>query len=212
MPFHGYLYAQWQTSENDEDAPDTHAVFSRSQNGVEWTAPTMLVPSYVHGVMQRMHTSGGWWTDGTTLVAYINVWNHDTTQPKGGFTEYITSNDGEHWSMPKPLCDHLGKPIRGIIEQDMHALPDGRILTAFHEQPGLIVSPYYTDDPRGINGWTKGAMQNLPHEGSTSRELEPSWFYQSTGTVVMVFRDQNNAGENRYAGFARQTERGKFSR
>ena len=41
--------------------------------------------------------------------------------------------------------------VLGIIEQDVKALDSGRILTAFHVQPGLQVKPYYTDDPLGVN-------------------------------------------------------------
>jgi hypothetical protein len=189
IPFNGYLYAQWQTSARDEDSPDTWVAFSRSKDGRNWTMPVALVPRYVH---ETMHTSGGWWTDGKTLTAYINVWTSDTTQPKGGCTEYITSNDGIQWTDPKPLLDNHDKPIHGIIEQDVRAMSNKRIITAFHEQPGLIVSPYYTDDPHGIRGWTKGVMQHLPFQGTTSRELEPSWFYKPNGTLVMVFRDQQN--------------------
>jgi predicted neuraminidase len=83
-----------------------------------------------------------------------------------------------------------GEAVNGIFEQDPHALPDGRIINAIHEQPGMIVAPYYTDYPTGIKVWTKGLMKNLPYEGTVSREIEPSWFYQADGNVVMIFRDQ----------------------
>jgi hypothetical protein len=180
------LYAQWQTSAKDEDARDTRVEFSRSKDGRTWSAPAVLIPKYAG----KMHTSGGWWTDGKILVAYINIWQSDSTKPREGWTEYITSKDGRHWSEPKSLLDNHSRPIKGIIEQDAHALPDGRIITAFHEQPGLIVSPYYTDDPKGISGWTKGKMPNLPFQETTSREIEPGWFWKKNGTAVMVFRDQ----------------------
>jgi hypothetical protein len=189
IPFKGYMYAQWQTSEKDEDTPDSWIAFSRSQDGMNWSSPDPLVKKYFK---KRMHTSGGWCTDGETLVAYVNIWQNDTNTRKGGNTEYITSQDGINWSDPQPVRDYYGNPIHGIIEQDMHALPGGRIITAFHEQAGLIVSPYYTDDPKGISGWKRGIMYNLPFKTETSRELEPGWFYRPDGKVVMVFRDQNN--------------------
>jgi hypothetical protein len=185
MPFKGRLYAQWQTSARDEDAPDTHVVYAVSSDGERWPRPRPLTRAG-----SRMTTSGGWWTDGITLVAYINVWPKGFDTGFGGYAEYMTSADGRHWSKPRRVTGVDGKPIDGIIEQDPHALPDGRIVTAFHERPGLIVSPYYTDDPKGISGWTKGIMKNLPQLGPRSRELEPSWFRRIDGCLVMVFRDQ----------------------
>jgi BNR repeat-like domain len=80
-------------------------------------------------------------------------------------------------------------PVDGIIEQDPHALASGRIVTAFHLQPGKRAAPFYTDDPLGVSGWMPGAYTNLPHEGRDSRELEPSWFARGN-CLVMVFRDQ----------------------
>ncbi|MGB3626409.1 MAG: exo-alpha-sialidase, partial [Henriciella sp.] len=77
---------------------------------------------------------------------------------------------------------------------DMRALPDGRILTTFHVQPGLIAAPHTTSDPLGRTGWRRGEMENLPNDGNVSRELEPSWYLTPDGTIVMVFRDQTGSG------------------
>jgi hypothetical protein len=181
LPFKGRLYAQWQSSAKDEDSPDTRVIYSRSPDGRHWSNPMTLVPS---GAV--VHTSGGWWTDGATLVAYLNVW----PGPQRGHAEFMTSTDGLHWSAPRRVLDNNGAPLNGVIEQDPHILPGGRIVTAFHIQPGLIAAPYYTDDPIGIGGWTVGQMRSLPHAGTQSRELEPSWFARRDGTMVMVFRDQ----------------------
>lgn len=82
-----------------------------------------------------------------------------------------------------------GKPVEGIIEQDPHALPDGRIITGFHQRPGMIAAPWYTDDPLAVSGWVRGRFDNLAHEGRVSRELEPSLFLRG-GCAIMVFRDQ----------------------
>jgi hypothetical protein len=189
IPFQDHLYAQWQSSKKDEDAAETRVVYCRSIDGVHWSQPETLCPPWDGGI----RTNGGWWTDGETLVAYINIWPNNSGAAKGGSTEYMTSSDGKTWSGRKPLLNYEGKPIMGIFEQDPHALPDGRIIGAIHEPPGLVVSPYYTDDPKGISGWIKGRMKNLPFTGFQSRELEPSWFYRSDGSVVMIFRDQQNS-------------------
>ena len=183
MPFKGRLYAQWQSSARDEDAPDTHVVYATSPDGEHWSAPKPLVPRDA-----TMRTSGGWWTDGRMLVAYINAWGGDIRL--GGHAEYVTTADGRGWSRPHRVMGADGKPVDGVIEQDTHALMDGRIVTAIHLRPGLVVAPFYTDDPKGVSGWTKGALRNLPHTGPESRELEPAWFRRADTCLVMVFRDQ----------------------
>lgn len=186
--FNNKLFIQWQSSQQDEDAPETQILYSQSANGHDWSQAQTLVAARDNALV----TNGGWWSDGKTLVAYINVWPKGIT-PKGGHVEYITSSDGIQWSSPKRLLDAAGKPVDGIIEQDLKKLPNGRILTALHQQPGLIAKPFYTDDPRGISGWKIGVMENLPHPPGISHELEPSWFLNRQGNPVMVFRDQGSS-------------------
>jgi len=183
--FNDELFIQWQSSQQDEDAPETKILYSRSKNGSEWSAPQTLVTTRNDALV----TNGGWWRYGDTLVAFINVWPQGV-QPKAGYAEYITSEDGINWSAPQRLLDANKKPVNGIIEQDLKQLPNGRILTAIHHQPGLIAKPFYTDDATGITGWTQGIMENLPHQPGISRELEPSWFLNKKAEPVMVFRDQ----------------------
>lgn len=188
FPFKGMLYAQWQSSEVDEDGADTQVFYSRSSNGKDWESPKALTQIWDEGII----TSGGWWSDGHTFVAYLCKWPNKNSGFKEGYTEYITSKDGVHWSESKPVINHVSNPVLGIIEQDVHALPSGRLLTAFHMQPGLIATPYFTDDPLGISGWTAGSMENLPSKEGMSRELEPAWFYRNDSAIVMVFRDQSS--------------------
>lgn len=186
MPFKGKLYAQWQSSPRDEDSPDTWVAYAVSRDGAAWSAPRVLEP---RGQGGRMHSSGGWWTDGKRLVAYINVWPTGFQSGEGGYTQYRVSRDGERWSAPKRVMGADRKPVEGIIEQDPHTIENGRIVTAFHTRPGMIVAPHYTDDPLGIRGWRRGRIALLPNDGKVSRELEPSLFSRG-GCLVMVFRDQ----------------------
>jgi hypothetical protein len=186
IPFKGRLYAQWQSSKTDEDSPDTWVAWSVSDDGRAWSAPRALVPS---GSGPKMHSSGGWWTDGETLVAFINVWPTGFQSGEGGYTEYMLSRDGVSWSKRKRVKGADGLPVEGIVEQDPHAIGGGRIVTAFHIRPGMIVAPFYTDDPLAVSGWRRGKMENLPHNGKVSRELEPSLFLRGE-CAVMVFRDQ----------------------
>lgn len=192
MPFKGRLYAQWQSSYRDEDSPDTWVAFSHSEDGEHWSAPAMLAG---RGRGGAMHSSGGWWTDGETLVAFVNVWPTGFQSGDGGYTDYRLSTDGVNWSAPQRVTDRAGQPVAGIIEQDPHRLKSGRIVTAFHQRPALVVSPFHTDDPLGVSGWVKGQLPLLPHDAKAphgkpvSRELEPSLF-EAGDCVVMVFRDQ----------------------
>ena len=186
--FKDYLYCQWQSSEWNEDAQDTWVAYSRSLDGRNWSPPMILAASIEEGYC----SSGGWWVAGDTLVAYINVWP-SSVSPRGGYTSYITSTDGITWSEIKPLLMANGDTLNGIFEQDPHALPDGRIINAAHFQPGLVVSPIYTDDSSGMRSWTRANYTNLSISNGISREIEPSWFLRDDDTLVMVFRDQNSS-------------------
>jgi len=190
FPFRGMLYAQWQSSSVDEDAEDTRVFYSRSPDGKDWEQPTALTEEWDQGIK----TSGGWWSNGDTLVAYICVWpGSKNSTVKEGYTEFTSSTDGIHWTPSKPVKNRNAQPIQGIIEQDVHALPDGRLITAFHMRPGLTVTPFYTDDPSGTSGWTAGEMKHMPSTNrDMSREIEPSWFYRKNGAIVMIFRDQES--------------------
>ena len=192
VAFKGRLYVQWQSSARDEDSADTRVLYAWSDDGERWSTPRVLAGAGRNGAM---HSNGGWWTDGDTLVAYLNVWPTGFQTRDGGYAAYMTSTDGESWSASRRVLQADGAPVEGVIEQDPHALADGRIVTAFHTRPGMIVAPFFTDDPLGMTGWRRGAMANLAHdEPRMSRELEPSLFLRRGADggecAVMVFRDQ----------------------
>ncbi len=186
MAFRGKLYAQWQSSIRDEDAPETEIRYAVSPDeGATWSEPRTLATPREKATI----TNGGWWAQDDRLVAYINVWP-TSAEPRGGYVEYVASQDGEQWSDPARVMTRAGKPLNGIIEQDLRAMPSGRILTTVHEQPGLIAKPWYTDEPSGVAGWRRGELPNLDHKPEMTRELEPSWYLTGDGAVVMTFRDQ----------------------
>ena len=186
--FKDNLYCQWQSSARDEDSQDTWVAYSHSKDGITWNSPMELAASIVDGYC----SSGGWWVAGDTLIAYVNVWPSSLSQ-RGGFTYCKSSTDGISWSELKPVLMANGDTLNGILEQDPHALPDGRIIGAAHFQPGLRVSPIYTDDKSGIRGWTRAKFPNSKVSNGYSREMEPSWFLRDDNTLVMIFRDQNNS-------------------
>ncbi len=183
--FKGKLYCQWQSSDTNEDSPDTWVAYSTSTDGKSWTTPKSLASPFNSSYC----TSGGWWVNGDTLVAFVNVWP-TSLSPKGGFAYYTKSTDGISWSALKQVTMSDGTVMKGVFEQDPHALPNGRIINAAHFQPGLIVNPIYTDDPVGYRGWKKGSFTPMTYTGDVTREIEPSWFWQRDGSAVMTFRDQ----------------------
>jgi len=183
--FNGKFFTQWQSSARDEDAADTQVRYAISDDAESWREAITLAPARTDAVV----TNGGWFVADDTLVAYLNVWPTNM-EPRGGWVEYVTTRDGVNWSKPQPVRAADGKPLAGVIEQDVRPLADGRLVTAVHVQPGLIAKPYYTDDPSGVAGWQRGAMKNLEHKPDISRELEPSWFQRKDGALVMTFRDQ----------------------
>ena len=78
FPFRGMLYAQWQSSVVDEDAADTRG----SADCKDWQEPAALTGIWKSGIK----TSGGWWSDGQTLVVFINVWPANNGEPAKGYT------------------------------------------------------------------------------------------------------------------------------
>jgi hypothetical protein len=183
--FKGNLYCMWQTSDKDEDAQDTFVAYARSTDGGRtWSAPLVLCPSLTNGYC----ASGGWIATSDRLVGFINVRTQDI-KDNGGYTQYVESTDGLNWTQPRDVMMADGSSLNGIFEQDPHVLADGRIICAAHFQPGLKLCPIYTDDPTGRTGWAKASFTSIK-SGTQTYELEPSFFVQSDGTLVMTMRDQ----------------------
>lgn len=186
--FKDRLYCMWQTSLKDEDAQDTYVAYAYSNDGgLTWSKAATLCPSIDNGYC----TSGGWVSTGDKLIGYINVRRNDISN-NGGYTQYVESEDGITWTDAADVMMDDGSRLNGIIEQDPHILPDGRIISAAHFQPGLKLCPIYTDDPTGRTGWKKGSFA-YTENGSQSAELEPSFFIRHDGVLVMVMRDQKSS-------------------
>ena len=186
--FKGNLYCMWQTSAKDEDAEDTWVAYARSTDGgTTWSEPMVLCPTIDNGYC----ASGGWLATSDRLIGYINVRTKDIAN-SGGYTQYVESTDGLTWTTPQDVTMADGSQLNGIFEQDPHVLGDGRIIGAAHFQPGLKLCPIYTDDPTGRTGWHKGSFQYTDN-GAQSAELEPSFFQQQDGTLVMTMRDQKGS-------------------
>lgn len=185
--FKGVLYCQWQSSEVGEDGPDSWVAYSTSKDGKKWSKPKVLAESIADGYC----APGGWWIYGDTLIAFINTWPVAVV-PRGGYTRYVESTDGKHWSDPKAVTMQNGDTLQAVLEQDPHALPNGRMISAAHFQPGLIVNPVYTDDPKGVSDWVRAEFENISTD-EVSRCIEPSNYIKANGDLVMIFRDQKSS-------------------
>lgn len=194
VKFKDKLYCQWQSSQTDEDAPDTHICYAVSSDGGKSWSDAKILPAAIDG---GYCSSGGWYAAEDELVAYINFWPDDIS-PRGGFTYYVTSTDGENWSSPRQVTMADGTPLDAIFEQDPHVPANGRIVNAAHFQPGLMICPIYTDDKSGVSGWKKADFTPTD-KGETSREMEPSIFERANGTLAMIFRDQDSTYTKRAA-------------
>lgn len=192
------LYCMWQSSAKDEDADDTFVAYSRSTDGGQtWSEPMVLCPTLPNGYC----ASGGWLSTADRLIGYINVRTKDIAN-NGGYTQYVESEDGMTWTLPQNVLMADGTQLNGIFEQDPHVLSDGRIISAAHFQPGLKLCPIYTDDPTGRTGWKKGTFTSLK-TGTQTYELEPSFFLQQDGTLVMTMRDQGGGSYHVLASVSR---------
>ena len=198
--FKNILYCMWQTSPTDEDSNDTIVVYSKSEDKGETWSPPKNLSSPIEGYFC---TSGGWISTEDSLIAFINVFNSENFKKFGGITQFRESFDGKNWQEQKNITMYDNTPLTGIFEQDPHKVPDGRIINAAHFQPGLKLCPIYTDDPTGKTGWKKGNFE-YTENGDQSAELEPSFFLQNDGTLVMVMRDQ----KNRYISLASKSDDG----
>lgn len=186
--FKGRILVQWQSSRRDEDAPETSVQYAWAawKDLQVWSEPAVLAQPRPGQTI----TNGGWWQHGDSLVAFLNVWSRNAAGQRTGRTEFIKSTDGVSWTVPQPVLGVDEKPVLGVIEQDPMRLTSGRIVTAFHIEPGIQAHPFYTDDPSGVSGWQKATFESLGQKDGVSRELEPSSYAAADGRLVMVFRDQ----------------------
>jgi hypothetical protein len=190
--FDGHLYAHWQAAARDEDAADSHVVYSRSSDGRAWSAPQELAPP-AEG--KYIRSSGGWWSDGQTLTAFINY----PSKPKlGRVTETRTSRDGQTWS---PIEDSIrgGSLVGNPTQIDTSA---GKKLIGIFlgnspvdRKNGTLIKT--TDDLTGRSGWSQVDFTRAPTNRTRSaRGVEPALFKQADGDLVVVFRDMHVSGRS----------------
>lgn len=187
--FHGDFYCMFQASQFDEDADDTIVLYAKSHDkGRTWSKAQIISQPDKHGI----YTSGGWFSRNDSLIALLNFWPK-SLKPKGGYTRYRSSANGNDWSETKPVIMSDKQPLNGIIEQDAVLLADSRLVTAAHFQPGLQVCPIWTDDSSGVKGWHKAKFSSTDGDNFCSVEMEPSAYITNDSDIIMTFRDQNSS-------------------
>ena len=210
--FEGGLRATWQACPTGEDSADgIHVSSISTDDGQTWSPPqagrltvhaqegeNALKPGEEPQPRKEAPapTPGGVPpAEGTLSARYeLRYFGNDYFWhgPGPRRTEYTTSADGVNWSAWQFLKDNEGNFIDGYLRPAMH-LPDGRLITwdsRITESDRLVSVPFYTDDPAGIEGWTRAERQNLPCDNEVlGRELESSFFHRADGRLVVVFRD-----------------------
>jgi hypothetical protein len=184
--FEGHLYLHWQAAARDEDAADSHVLYSRSADGVNWSPAQQMAPP-VEG--KHIRSSGGWWSHGGELTCFFTF---PSKPGVGRVTEMRTSPDGVTWSpIENAIRDAslVGNPTR---------LDDGALVGVFlfndRQKRMAGTKVMTTDDPTGRSGWTPAEFPwAVTNRRRSARGVEPAIFKRPGGELVMVLRDMHNS-------------------
>jgi hypothetical protein len=211
----GRLYATWSNGPTHEDEPGQRMLLATSKDGGEtWSEPRVLVDrqpgEHGYGVV----TSEGIHAHESTLVAYYGYYDYTlygrqqkyAPQAKGKnvpgprwhqgtYCGIMVSEDGgETWRGPVARIERF---VPNLCPAPLHATWCGRLV-----MPGNQWFPY-TNDPRGIEGWSISGIPGLPddywddpeglHYGSRYREAaykccEGSFYQTDDGALHMMLR------------------------
>ncbi len=177
--FKDRLYAMWSNGIEHEDYNGQRVLYSTSENGLDWSKPSVLAPDPdgLEGPGKCVATGFLGW--GEVLMAYYTVVIGDPGSTS--FRLYArSSKDGVAWSEEREVAT-------GSFLEPPRALQSGDLLLNGQsdlKQPRLL----YSQKGDGISGWLDG---NLP-ETADLRYPEPTWFQRRDGTVVMLFRSENS--------------------
>jgi hypothetical protein len=156
--FKDRFIATWSNGMKDEDAPGQRVLFASSTDFFHWSAPQVLAnPSYTKDKANVL-TAAGFHQFKDTLVAYYGEYS-----PERQHTHLWAriSTDGTHWSEPMDMQVPVN-PNHGP-----QAIENGRLIIS-----GNFSFPY-TDDPRGLSGWTMSSF----YPDSLYQEDNPATFY-----------------------------------
>jgi hypothetical protein len=157
--FKGMFIAIWSNGMKDEDSPGQRVVFSNSKDFVSWSTPEVLAnPSLYVSDTLNVLTAAGFHQFNDTLVAYYGEYSPH----RGNTTLWAkTSSDGIHWSEP------LNMNVTVNPNHGPQKISSARLIIS-----GNFSFPY-TDDYRGLSGWTMSSF----YSADLYKEDNPATFY-----------------------------------
>ena len=219
--FEGRLFATWSNGAVHEDGPGQRMLMAVSEDGgASWSAPETLVERQPGRVGDAVVTAEGIHVHGGGMTAFYGYYDYDergvrTHLERGNYpkqepdfrvnfathTGVLVSEDGgQSWLGPVAKID------RFVPNLGPHRLSSGRLIL-----PGNMWFPF-TDDPRGITGWTIAGLSRLPegyyddpegfwygmwHRGDSFAVCEGSCFETDDGVVHMMLRIENGSSDIR---------------
>jgi len=205
--FKGRFYAIWSNGFVGEDECGQRVMLSMSENGVEWSAPRVLVSPEEITNRQGVLTAAGFHVSGDTLVAYFGHYTYVDMENRiatgsnyrDTFLGYVTTEDGENWTKPV----RTQTPI--VPNHGPQATSTGRLIIS-----GNVMFPY-SDDPSGVGEYTLAGVYGdafgelpprddpdsihmvTPARGWDCRLLCEGSFYETDDHVLhMLFRSNSN--------------------
>ena len=181
--FQDRIYVMWSNGIDKEDHNGQRVLYCHSQDGVNWSPPTVLAkdPDGMDGPLCCV--SAGFHATDDKLVAYYTAIMDGHPVHKLNRLYYQTSWDGNRWTKPDMLME-------GFFIESPRRLPSGRLLLCgqhANRQPRLM----YSDENDGVSGWTDAEIPRA----DVFAHPEPSWFRRADGTLVMLFRTTSKTPE-----------------
>ena len=192
--FQGELYMVWVQNILRESTPDARIVYSRSPDGVSWSAPQVLFTLEMLTTEDRILDSTGMWVADGILHAYVAL-SHKEVYVK-------TSSDGSEWSEPVKWIDKMG----GIAEPPRKT-ESGWVWLGQNISEGRALKFLYHDNDsfHDFSGWKNAEVTGeLPVAGWR----EPATFIRPDGTLIATIRGHGQADGGRGILYAAESRDG----
>ena len=205
--FKGKFYAAWSNGHINEDDLGQRIALSVSEDGEHWSPVSPVITPEMFGDPNLVLTSAGFHIHEGTLYLYYGIFGYDPSsvmlgvRPKtdvshcGTDMGYVSTQDGEHWSMPKSLSIPL------VPNHPPQKTASGRLILS-----GNVMFPY-SDHPSGVSGWNlsgiygdvfrelpfaddSAALRKIARARGWDAELicEGSFYQTDDGILHMMFR------------------------